>query len=117
MYKKDSFTLIELLVVIAIVGILAGIIIVSMTNATNSANDARRKADINQLVTKILITKTQDGTLPVDSDCELGNNCSGIQSRLASQGFTVYPKDPATGVGYSYKKVSADDFILSATTS
>jgi len=43
MHSKSSFTLIELLVVIAIVGILAGIIIVSMTNATESAQIAKSK--------------------------------------------------------------------------
>ncbi|MFA6252595.1 MAG: prepilin-type N-terminal cleavage/methylation domain-containing protein, partial [Candidatus Paceibacterota bacterium] len=41
MNSKKSFTLIELLVVIAIVGILAGILIVSMSSALNSANDVR----------------------------------------------------------------------------
>lgn len=41
---SKSFTLIELLVVIAIVGILAGIIIVSMTNATDQATLAKAKA-------------------------------------------------------------------------
>lgn len=43
MNNKSSFTLIELLVVIAIVGVLAGIIIVSMTNATDSARIAKAK--------------------------------------------------------------------------
>jgi prepilin-type N-terminal cleavage/methylation domain-containing protein len=44
MNNKNSFTLIELLVVIAIVGILAGIIIVSMSGATDSANIAKNRA-------------------------------------------------------------------------
>jgi prepilin-type N-terminal cleavage/methylation domain-containing protein len=41
--SKNSFTLIELLVVIAIIGILAGVIIVSMAGATDSANLAKVK--------------------------------------------------------------------------
>ncbi|OQB09418.1 MAG: hypothetical protein BWY21_00787 [Parcubacteria group bacterium ADurb.Bin216] len=40
---SQAFTLIELLVVIAIIGILAGIIVVSMGSAQGSADDARRK--------------------------------------------------------------------------
>jgi len=43
MHSKSSFTLIELLVVIAIVGILAGIIIVSMAGATSQATLAKAK--------------------------------------------------------------------------
>jgi prepilin-type N-terminal cleavage/methylation domain-containing protein len=42
-YSQKSFTLIELLVVIAIVGILAGIIIVSMSGATTNATIAKAK--------------------------------------------------------------------------
>jgi len=116
--RKNSFTLIELLVVIAIVGILAGILIVFMTGATNNANDARRKADINQLVQAILIAKTQDGTLPVDSaNCSLGSTCTGIQASLASKGITTFPKDPTTGNYYVYNRVSADDFTLTGLMS
>ncbi len=41
--------MIELLVVIAIIGILSGLIIVSMSGATNSAKDARIKSEMDQL--------------------------------------------------------------------
>ena len=59
LYKK-AFTLIELLVVIAIIGILAGFIIVSMSGASDAANDSRRKADINQLAKAVMIWKTNN---------------------------------------------------------
>ncbi len=55
--SSSAFTLIELLVVIAIIGILAGIIIVAMGSAQGSANDARRKADLNQLAKAVMIYK------------------------------------------------------------
>jgi prepilin-type N-terminal cleavage/methylation domain-containing protein len=45
---NKGFTLIELLVVIAIIGILSGLIIVSMNSATKTANDARVEAGLDQ---------------------------------------------------------------------
>jgi prepilin-type N-terminal cleavage/methylation domain-containing protein len=49
MSPKHSFTLIELLVVIAIIGILAGVIIVSMSGATDSATLAKAKVFANSM--------------------------------------------------------------------
>jgi prepilin-type N-terminal cleavage/methylation domain-containing protein len=48
-YSQKSFTLIELLVVIAIVGILAGVIIVSMASATDNARIAKAKVFSNSM--------------------------------------------------------------------
>ena len=47
--ERRGFTLIELLVVIAIIGILASIVMVSMSGATAKAKDARVKGAIAQV--------------------------------------------------------------------
>jgi type II secretion system protein G len=61
MQNKKGFTLIELLVVIAIIGILSGLIIVSMSGAQNAAKDARIKSAMDQFRSSAEIYKLQNG--------------------------------------------------------
>ncbi|BFT94863.1 MAG: hypothetical protein MNSN_08810 [Minisyncoccus archaeiphilus] len=111
-HTKRAFTLIELLVVIAIIGILAGFIIVSMGGASDSANDARRKADINQLAKAVMVYRAgnPDILLPIES-CDIGNDCS------SSEIFgSVSMKDPS-GAYYIYDSLDGVDFTITSTLS
>jgi prepilin-type N-terminal cleavage/methylation domain-containing protein len=62
MQTNKGFTLIELLVVIAIIGILSGLIIVSMGGAQNAAKDARVKSAMDQFRSSAEILKLTTGT-------------------------------------------------------
>ena len=61
MNNYKGFTLIELLVVIAIIGILASIVVVSLSDQTGNARDAKNKAALAQLPTQALVYANENG--------------------------------------------------------
>lgn len=63
MKKEKGFSLIELLVVISIIGVLATIIIGGISNARQSARDARRKADLQQIGTALQMWALDHGDM------------------------------------------------------
>ncbi|MFA5714700.1 MAG: type II secretion system protein [Candidatus Paceibacterota bacterium] len=94
MQKTKGFTLIELLVVIAIIGILSGLIIVSMSNATGAAKDARIKAAMDQLRSTAEVFKA--------------NSSTGIYGTAISSGTGC----PSSGTNFLYGTGGADGAAL-----
>lgn len=106
-FKITGFTLIELLVVIAIIGMLASIVLASLSNARAKSRDARRISDLRQVQLAVELFYDQVGEYPQApghatwsghwayfSQClERGDNCN------APAGYTPViskvPQDPS----------------------
>jgi prepilin-type N-terminal cleavage/methylation domain-containing protein len=103
---RTAFTLIELLVVIAIIGILSGLIVISMNASINSANDTKRKAGIDTIRKALLIYSALNGNtyptgIPEAAGCTVGGTCTNLNAKILEL-LPNIPRDPVTGNYYPY---------------
>jgi len=108
--KNKSFTLIELLVVIVIIGILAGVIIVSVSSSINKANFAKAQSFSNTVQNELLGDLVSEWTFDIASnpgEDTWGNNdgtVSGATYKTKADGVCVY--------GGCYEFDGTDDYIV-----
>lgn len=81
--KKLAFTLIELLVVIAVIGILSGLIVVSMSGVTNKATIAKGQIFSNSLRNALMTNLVSEWGFNGDTSDAWSNNNDGTWSGSA----------------------------------
>lgn len=80
---KRGFTLIELLVVIAIIGILASVIVVSMSEARMKGRDGARKKQVTEILKALELFYGDNSAYPLDgtpADGTVGDTLTNIGS-------------------------------------
>ena len=101
--QKKGFTLLELLIVISIIGVLVALGTVSYSTAQKKSRDSRRKMDMKNIQTAMESYYAQNGSYPT-ATTNLTDKFSG----------NSLPKDPKTGVDYSYG-LSAAGYCVCST--
>ncbi len=97
--RAKGFTLIELLVVIAIIGILASIVLVSLSSARNKGRDTRIASDVRQIRIQIEAEVAISGAyIAGASSCVTatdtlsavtGNNCKTLSDDIVNNGGAI----------------------------
>jgi prepilin-type N-terminal cleavage/methylation domain-containing protein len=80
---KQAFTLIELLVVIAIIGILSGLIVVSMSGVTQKANIAKAQVFSNSLRNALMLNLVSEWRLEGNANDTWGTNNGTLNGTTA----------------------------------
>lgn len=105
---RNAFTLIELLVVIAIIGILSSVVLAALSGARESARDATRLRDLQQIQTAVEMHITAEGEVPLDGQDQWfevkRGNWSSLESELEEY-ISPVPNDPIgdTANYYTYR--------------
>lgn len=113
--KEKAFTLIELLVVVAIIGVLASVVLSSLSSARAKGRDAKRAADIRSFQTALEFYYNDFGYYPLNSwahSTDATWQTSGFASALDPY-LTTLPVDPTNDTccghngGYVYSYYSS----------
>lgn len=91
---KRGFTLIELLVVIAIIGLLASIVMVSLSSAKAKSRDSKRQADLKSIQLALALYYNDNGFYPKNIYATSGTAPS---NGLAPTYLPSVPRDPNAG--------------------
>ncbi|MCA9352055.1 type II secretion system protein [Patescibacteria group bacterium] len=101
---KKGFTLIELLVVVAIIGILASVVLASLSTARNSAKDAAIKAALKGGQTEMELYFIENDYYNTDggTGTTCGATLTSFQNSISNNGGTGVCASVSGGATYSY---------------
>jgi len=111
--RRRGFTLIELLVVVAIIGMLASVVLASLSSARAKGRDARRFADLKQFQLALELYYSDNNQYPASPSNTQVDSVAGISPGYISS----LPADPtlAGQEGYRYcASTSGQSYVLLA---
>ena len=93
-HSLTGFTLLELFAVVAVFGLLASIVLASLTSARSKARDARRISDLRQIATALALYAADNsgGTYPAWGGWSSWG--AAWDTFIPSQYIITVPKDP-----------------------
>jgi len=93
---QKGFTLIELMVTIAIIGLIAGIVVVSVGAVRENARDTRRKSDLDQLRKSLEIYYAEKDQYPTTGGnwVILNGIDDPLTPKLVPKYVELMPRDP-----------------------
>jgi prepilin-type N-terminal cleavage/methylation domain-containing protein len=113
---RKGFTLIELLITLAIIGIMVTIVTFVVQQSRESARDARRKADLENIAVGLELYRSECNSYP--SSITFGGSLTGGGTPPSCTGtyISTIPQDPQYSGGssphYSYNRTSATNYVL-----
>jgi type IV pilus assembly protein PilA len=110
MKKNKGFTLIELLVVIAIIGILASIVLTSLSSAKEKANKTAALATLRGIIPELITCKDDAGNIQAPTSYTTGG---GAICSATGHSTTLWPSVLSTGYTIGTVTVGA---VTDATT-
>ena len=106
--KYKGFTLIELLVVVAIIGVLASVIVASLSNARIKTRDAARMSNVRQIRSALEFYYNDYGRYPNAWD----SVTPALTSFLVPQYMPSVPDDPYSPGSTGYASVSPNSYVM-----